>query len=97
MVAGFHASGRFVQGPAGEGAAEGEDGLFHYAAPEFAEAGFFVEVCVVVEGAGGWGGVDVARDGHDGGGGWVMIYMWKDVSRARGLVDGVSRGSRWRC
>ena len=89
VVAGFHASGRFVQGPAGEGAAEGEDGLFHYAAPEFAEAGFFVEVCVVVEGAGGWGGVDVAWDGHDGGGVWVGRCGM--VSRARGLMDGVSR------
>jgi hypothetical protein len=55
---------RFIQCPAGQGAAEGDQWLFDDLAAQFLPARFFVEICVVVEG-GGWGrGVEIAGDGH---------------------------------
>lgn len=57
---------RFIEGPACQGAAERDQGLFDDLAAQLLPSRLFVEVCVVVEGGGRRGGVDVAWDGHGG-------------------------------
>jgi hypothetical protein len=56
---------RFIQCPAGQGAAERDQRFFDDLAAQFLPSRFFVEVCVVVEGGGWRGGIEVAGDGHD--------------------------------
>jgi len=68
---------RFIQCPAGQGAAERDQGLFDDLAAQFLPSRFFVEVYVVVEGGGWRGGVEVAGDGHCGGFDRRLVELWR--------------------
>ena len=78
---------RFIQCPAGQGAAEGDQRLLDDLAAQFLPARFFVEVCIVVEGGGWGGGVEVAGDGHGVDVCWLCCVVSSDVLEDFDVVD----------